>query len=196
MRRLIRRLLGLEQKIIPREEMEDESSSRQEGSETQTGEYSVPENLQLDGFYAVQFAQAEMYDLGNIEFIPHFILYDRKERIAVDVTSDVKPAPLLSATRPAEVMPPQDVNFIEEYLTGAVKPEFTDFPQGVRFFVARELSDACYIPLRERMVELQKARILLDRATNAFREQATKLRTKYLTSGQSRPELTRAMLPD
>jgi hypothetical protein len=189
MSNLIRRILGIERKDQPRDRFQDESQFEPEEPRTQTGEYSVPENLNPEGFYTVQIAQAEMYDLGNIEFISHFILYDRKERIAVDVTSDVKPAPLLSATRPAEVLTTQGVDTIEKYLTGEVKPEFTtDFPQGVNSFVARELSDACYVPLRARMVELRNARTVLDSATNAFREQATNLRTKYLSAGQNSSE--------
>jgi len=180
---LIRKILDLKQREPLREEHRDGSSSepRFKQEETQNGDYSVPENLQADGFYAIQIAQAEMYDLGNIEFISHFILYDRKEKIAVDVTSDVKPAPLLSATRPAEVLSLKGVDSIERYLTGVSKPKFTTaFPSGVRSFVARELADACYIPLRARMFELRNARLNLDSATNAFREQATHLRTRYL----------------
>ena len=50
----------------------------------QQGEYSVPSSMREDGLYAIQIAQSEMYDLGNIAFISHFLIYDRKERIAVD----------------------------------------------------------------------------------------------------------------
>jgi hypothetical protein len=190
---LIRRILGIKRKQEPKDRFRDESFES-EKPQTQRGEYSVPETLNPNGFYAVQIAQAEMYDLGNIEYISHFILYDRKERIAVDVTSDVEPAPLLSETNPAEVLTAENVATIEKYLTGEVKPEFTiDFPQGVNSFVAREISDACYVSLRARMVELRDARVVLDRATNAFRNQATNLRTKYLNVCQNSTSFIRVV---
>ncbi len=171
--------MGLQPKEEPREDKSTDAPFPEE--KKQKGEYSVPDTLNPEGFYAIQVAQAEMYDLGNIAFIPHFILYDRKQGIAIDVTSDVRPAPLLSETRPAEVIPREGVDGIEKYLTGEVKPEITvNFPSGVRYFVATELSDACYIPLRTRMVELRDARLTLDAATNAFREQAKHPRTKNL----------------
>lgn len=193
MKGLIRRILGMERRegpiTLPQDEsyFRDEPSFEPEEPRTQKGEYSVPETLNPDGFYAVQTTQAEMYDPGNFAFISHFILYDRKEGIAVDVTSDVKPAQRGSATRSVKVL--SHVNSIEKYLTGEVKPEFkAAFYQGVALgvysFVARELSDACYVPLRARMVELRDAGAVLDTATHAFREQAINLKTKDLFSVQ------------
>jgi hypothetical protein len=173
---LIKRILGIQKATkeddrINEEEEEDEQSS---------GEYSVPENLNPEGFYAIKASQAEMYDLGNIDFISHFILYNRKEKIAVDITSDVQPAPLLSATQPVDVLMPEGIETLEKLLTGKSKPQFCHY-SGIKSFVAHELNDPCYAPLRARMIEVRDARLKLNSATNAFREQASNLRSRYLS---------------
>ena len=58
-----------------------------------------------DRLFFVRVTQDEMYDLGNIESITHFILYNQTQGMAVDITSDVKQAPLLSAVPRMQVFP-------------------------------------------------------------------------------------------
>ena len=116
---------------------------------------------------------------NSTAFIPHFFIYDRKEKIAVDITSDIKPAPLLSATRPAEVMSNDTVELIEKYLTGEIKPEFnSDFPQDIEQFIAHEMNENSS-DLRERAVALKSAKITLDVAIESFRRDAVSVGKKY-----------------
>ncbi len=143
------------------------------------GGYLLPPTLRADGIYAIEISQAEMYDLGNIKFIPHFFIYDRQEKVAVDITSDIKPAPLLSATRPAEVTGGDVVELLEKYLTGEIKPEFTsDFPQGIKYFRAYDMNGDA-VNLRERITTLRNAKTILDDATKNFRADAVSVGKKY-----------------
>ena len=152
---------------------------KREEEKPSLGGYFLPPTLRVDGIYAIEISQAEMYDLGNIKFIPHFFIYDRQEKVAVDITSDIKPAPLLSATRPAEVMGNDAVELLEKYLTGEIKPEFTsDFPQGIKYFRAYEMNGGSG-NLRERIVALKSARTTLDTATENFRRDAVNIGKKY-----------------
>ncbi len=143
------------------------------------GGYFFSPPLRTDGIYAIEISQAEMYDLGNIKFIPHFFIYDRQEKVAVDITSDIKPAPLLSATRPAEVIGNDSVELLEKYLTGEIKPEFTsDFPQGIKYFRAYEMNRGSS-NLRERIVALKSARTTLDTAAENFRRDVVSIGKEY-----------------
>ena len=151
-----------------------------------SGEYYVPSSLKENGMYAIQISQAEMYDLGNIKFIPHFILYDRKNRVAIDITSDIRPAPLLSQTRPAEVLGEEAVDFIEQYLNGKTKPEYTEhLPQGIKLFRADEMNGRSY-NLRERTIALKSARATLDTAIENFRRDAISLGREYFPKEESK----------
>jgi hypothetical protein len=179
---LLGRLLGRREEKTP----QSVGSPRREDFQElevkyQQGEYSVPSPIREDGLYAIQIAQSEMYDLGNIAFISHFLVYDRKERIAVDITSDVKSAPLLSQTRPVEVCTnEEDIETLEEYLTGRTKPQFEeDFPQGIKSFRATELSKESYETVRTKLVALRTARASLDSAVEGFRTEIPDLKTRY-----------------
>jgi len=181
---LIKRLLGIKPPKVKSFAEREAPLSEIEEPVRQEGKYSVPETLNPEGFYAIQIAQAEMYDLGNIDFIDHFLLYDRKSGIGIDITSDIKAAPLLSATQPANVFSSDNVDLIENYLTGRVKPECSDFPgfpEGVKCFVAVELIGNKYEPLRENMVRLRDTQAQLKTLTDAFGNeiQGTGLKDSY-----------------
>lgn len=57
--------------------------------------------------WLIKGKQQEMYDLGNFAEIAHYILYDDATEVAIDVTSDVKQAPLLSQVQPGTVFGPE-----------------------------------------------------------------------------------------
>jgi len=183
MKGLVKRCLDLWNSISePSWSHEDEPSWENE-EQIHQGVYSVPKTLKENGFYSIQLEAAEMYDLGNFEFIAHFILYDRREKIAIDVTSDVQPAPLLSETAPAEVLHSESVESLEQYLTGKSTPEYTTFPQGMKSFIARELNDSKYDSLRRKMVSIRDARKSLDLAVKDFREQTKSSKNGLLNPG-------------
>jgi len=142
----------------------------------------VPERK---GFYAIKIVQAEMYDLGNIDNIPHFILYDRETRTAIDVTSDVNPAPLLSKTAPAEVLSDEgSIETLEGLLSGELQPTPNWRDAGgvpcVTGFSYEELTDEKYASMRRTMVELRAAKIQLDEKVEELRVGCMTLRQKYL----------------
>lgn len=70
---------------------------------------TVKTNLKLgiimkNELFYIELMQEEMYDLGNLSHITHYIVYDQENRIAVDITSDVDQAPLLSAVNRMEIL--------------------------------------------------------------------------------------------
>ena len=123
-----------------------------------------------------------MYDLGNVSCISHFVLYNRREKIAIDVTSDIQPAPLLSRTQPAELFSKECVENIEIYLTGEKKPKYNPhFISGIRSFIVEELVEPKYISLREKMIGIRDTKKSLDSAIDDFKREAMILRGVYLS---------------
>ena len=71
----------------------------------------------MDGkLFRLKITQAEMYDLGNIDNIDHYVLYDSSSKVAVDITAEVNQAPLLSEVRPYHVV--MDTSVIEGLMDG------------------------------------------------------------------------------
>lgn len=162
--------------------VEDEETRWQQEYEASfvDGVYDVEMPLDDKGFYAIHLAQAEMYDLGNIAFIDHYLLYDRGNRICVDVTSDVNPAPLLSRTQTAEVFDDKGVDSIEQMLNGCVKPRYSPKEiEGCSIFRAWTLGEE-YTSLRTQMKVVYEAHISLLSAVELFRTEAQILRGKYI----------------
>lgn len=118
----------------------------------------------MDGkLFAIKITQAEMYDLGNIADITHYILYDSGTRTAIDITAEVDQAPLLSRVEPYQVI--TETHFLEKYLSGEAKP-VKDWREGgvpsITGFEAQELVGEEYIPVRQSMAALRYAKKALD----------------------------------
>ncbi len=125
--------------------------------------------------FRIKVTQAEMYDLGNIDTIDYHILYDSGVRVAVDITAEVKKAPLLSEVRPYSVV--SDTSVLEAYLSGAKKPvknrnDASDIPYipCITGFEAKELVGEQYKPVRQTMVRLRDAQKSLDDRVGEMRE--------------------------
>ncbi len=125
------------------------------------GEYSVPPQLKDDGFYAIVRSTATGYmtamDYGP-PFPNQFILYDRGNKIAIDITCEDRSSRYYSGYNHPVLLSDSDIELIEKYLTGIQKPEYNDSPAGVKSFIAREEDDPKYVPLREKMRLLQQRR--------------------------------------
>ena len=144
-----------------------------EPSSKQQGKYSVPETLNPDGFYSIQYEKGEMLDLSASKFHSHFVLYDRKEKLALEVTSDIHPNVLFWPGRPPQFMFPDDVRMIEDYLTGKLRPVFDpEEIRGIRSFEVLELADSRHQSMRKRMTDLRDAQVSLDTAIDALRREA------------------------
>src|SRR3989338_4813781 len=114
--------------------------------------------------FRIKVTQAEMYDLGNIDNIDNHVLYDSGAKVAVDITAEVKQAPLLSKVRPYSVV--LDTSVLEAYLSGAEKP-VKDWNEAgcvpcITGFEAEELIGDGYTPVRQTMVRLRDAQKTLD----------------------------------
>ena len=114
--------------------------------------------------FRIKVTQAEMYDLGNISNIDHHVLYDSGAGVAVDITAEVKQAPLLSEVRPYKVV--SGASVLEAYLSGAEKPiknwqEAGNIPC-ITGFEAEELVGEQYNPVRQTIVKLRDAQKALD----------------------------------
>jgi hypothetical protein len=125
--------------------------------------------------YSLKITQAEMYDLGNIKDIPHYILYDSGSKIAVDITAEVEQAPLLSAVEPYYVI--FDTSVIEKLLSGEIKPVDNSYETnfGITGFESKELQGEEYEDLRETMIRLADARKFMERITANMRENCLRL---------------------
>lgn len=150
--------------------MSELATDHSPGAKTEEPVYQVPTVLLDQGFYAIELRQGEMYDLGNVAYIPHYIFYDRATGIAVDVTSDVKEAPLLSATQPSAIIPQESIATLEAFLTGAAKPEARDgaIAQGIGYFKATEVDSALAQSLRGSLANLAAAKRQHDEAVTSF----------------------------
>ncbi|MEK6846422.1 MAG: hypothetical protein AABY26_06695 [Nanoarchaeota archaeon] len=119
-----------------------------------------------DKLFFVKATQNEMYDLGNIMPITHFLLYNQTQKLAVDITSDVQQAPLLSAVPKMEVMSEKDVRNIEKIMVEGVKvPEEEDgcmLVTYVKQFECEELVGEQYAPIATAMAQLREAKTSLD----------------------------------
>ena len=73
---------------------------------------------EIGKLYKVELTKAEMYDIGNITQVVHYILYDSASRCAVEITAEVNQAPLLSRVRPYEILDGGSINALEKYLFG------------------------------------------------------------------------------
>ena len=147
-------------------------------------EISIP-TLRDDGIYAIIFAQAEMYDLGNIAFIKHYVLLDRKNKVAVDVTANVDQAELLSAVPRGAVLPPAGVQQLEHWLTGKEVPKYSlDFPTGVREFRAVEIKSANLEALRDGLKAIGDTRSAYDKAIDDFEKLFLTVRADVVSSTQ------------
>lgn len=125
-----------------------------------------------DRLFFVRVTQDEMYDLGNIEPITHFILYNQTRGMAVDITSDVKQAPLLSAVPRMQVLPKEGVETIEKLMgegfTKRKEGEELSVISAVRKFEYNPLEGDKYVPVAETMVRLNQTKSSLDDVMLSF----------------------------
>lgn len=136
-----------------------------------------PEKLSPDGIYAIRLTQAEMYDLGNIEWIDRYFIFDRKTGIAVDVTSMIDQAPLLSARENAAEVPEQGRDSLEAWLSGRKRPEYCEqFPQGVKRFSASEIDSAQAPIFRACMEKVAEFRAGLNAAVRSLEQEVLEVR--------------------
>jgi hypothetical protein len=164
----------------------NDSNSETKKSDIKFGECIIPKVINPEGLYVVKIMQAELFNPTN-EYITRLIIYDRKEKIAIDVTSDTRPSNTVSDVPNIQFLSSQGITSIDNYLTGVEKPMFGGgIFRGVSSFIARELADVCYNSLRLKLFELKNARLLFDTATNAFLENSASLRNNYSIS-ESKP---------
>ena len=136
------------------------------------------------GFWFVRLQQEEMYDLGNIAWIEHFLLVDADTHTAIDVTSDISPAPLLSETAPCDVLKPENVDFLLDVLVNGNIPEgwknpqkvdnvhgMEEYPRGP-IMMAREVSGSEFVAMRTAMLAVRQAREALNASVEAMRRLA------------------------
>lgn len=114
--------------------------------------------------FRLKIIQAEMYDLGNIDNISHYILYDSGSKIGVEITAEINQAPLLSKVSPYEVI--RDTSVIEGLMNGTIKPaknirEKRVFPH-ITGFEKKELTNKDYTKLRESMILLRDSQRTLE----------------------------------
>lgn len=114
--------------------------------------------------YKLKLTLTEMYDLGNLDDIDHYILYDSNSKIAIDITSDVKQAPLLSRVKPYTFI--RDSSKIEGILNGNIDIKDTD----LKGFEKEELNGEKYNIVREKMIQLNDAQKTLDSRIEELRE--------------------------
>ncbi len=121
---------------------------------------SLPPNLGKEAIVAIHYSQAEMYDLGNIGFIDHFVLFDRKTRVAVDVTAQIKQAELLSQMPRGCVGVEQFVEFLEGVICGDITlthvgEQGGGIPQGIRQFTVTQIAPEHFELVREAMSDMK-----------------------------------------
>ena len=114
--------------------------------------------------FRIKVTQAEMHDLGTIDNIDHYVLYDSGSRIAVEITAEVKQEPLLSEVRPYNLV--SDTSVLEAYLSGKKKPVNDWHDAGglpcIAGFEAQELIGEEYTLIRQTMLGLRDAQKTLD----------------------------------
>jgi hypothetical protein len=148
------------------------------------GKCMVPTELNPTGLYAliVQLVEESFFPASSGPYwMKRYFLYDRGEKILVDITYDLTNHSL-SETRLSEVLPFDSVDTYEKFLTGADKPTYSgsenDPVSGIGSFYAQELIGPKYVPLQERMIALRDAQAQFESTSRAFREQARTLKIK------------------
>ncbi|OGY55720.1 MAG: hypothetical protein A2912_01255 [Candidatus Buchananbacteria bacterium RIFCSPLOWO2_01_FULL_40_23b] len=185
--RLIRTLLSRKQRgfelhipdsVDGEDGCDDVGNNRNPYSEThfQLGEYDVPKILHENGFYAIHYSAAEAPDLC-FNFYERYVLYDRKEKICVDVSGDV----MGYSSVPPTLFENKAVDFMESLLVGTNRPLYRDEPaiEGMLFFRAWEL-EGSYDSLCGRMMKLRETRREYDVAVANLQTEAQILRRMYL----------------
>ena len=141
----------------------------------------------MDGkLHRLELKQTERYDAGNTGEFTHHILYDSGTRIAVDITAEVRQAPLLSRVTPYDVSADQDIELLETYLHKQAEP-VKDWQNAgvipcVTGFEVKELVGDNYTPVREGMIALKDARKVLDDKIRELRQYC--LRADLVTEQQ------------
>ena len=140
------------------------------------GEYDVPKILHDNGFYAIHYSAADAPDLC-FNFYEHYVLYDRKEKICVNVSGDV----MGYSSVPPTLFENKAVDFMESLLVGTNRPLYRDEPaiEGMLFFRAWEL-EGSYDSLCGRMMKLRETRREYDVAVANLQTEAQILRRMYL----------------
>ncbi len=143
-------------------------------------ELSLPQSIKKDAIYAITISQAESYDVGNIDFIPHYVLLDRSTGVAIDTTALISQAPLLSAVSEGRVLSKDESKQLDACLTGETIPQFSEgFPQGVNQFSAVEIPEEAVEALRSAMSQVAKAREAYDSAVRGFTEEVNGIRQLF-----------------
>ena len=160
-----------------------------------TGEYDVPKSLKDDGFYLIQYSLPIINESMKQSWVSMSFLYDRKERLAIMISSLDLYAVSFKSTAESIFQSIRDneyvegVEFIEEYLTGKLKPKYLikneGFLEGVKSFNAKELENIVLLPMRQRMLDIKKSRLALDEAANAFIKEAISLRGAFLPASEN-----------
>ncbi|MDI6722017.1 MAG: hypothetical protein QMD97_00545 [Candidatus Aenigmarchaeota archaeon] len=108
--------------------------------------------------------------------------------VAVDITAEVKQAPLLSRVTPYDIIPDEGVGVFEKYLSGEAKPVKDWHGAGyipcITGFEAEELVGEEYNPVREGMIALRDARKVLDDKIRELRQYC--LRTNLVSENPGR----------
>lgn len=179
-------------------------ASKVSGVESRANVVRLPKGDE-SGLFICKTGGAEMYDMGNLMWVDHFILFDERSRTAIDVTADVKQAPLLSRMLPGELVNEEGTEFWRQLVNGFVPRDwippslygmgtFEDLP-GAKApkgpaIVAMEVSGERFEEMRAVMVRLKIARQTLDREIEALRDAAKSsgmaeaLTPKQLPSGE------------
>ena len=93
--------------------------------------------------------------------LSHHILYDSFSKAAVDITAEVKQAPLLSRVQPYTFLDEELTGLLERLISGEEKPikdyhnqEMIDIPCVIGF-ESTKLDGSEYIPIRDAMARLK-----------------------------------------
>lgn len=139
----------------------------------------------------IRYQQMEMYDLGNLAWIARYVLLDAATETAVDVTQEIAPAPLLSATETGMVITASGVTLLRDVLRTGTLPEgvlrehagnvhgYHELPEGP-IFRARELGKE-FSAVRAHVNRIRAARAAFDDAVTDLKDAAKHLRVPRLT---------------
>jgi hypothetical protein len=177
---LVQKLFRKKRTVKPLDEKADENEP-----EMLNAEVAVPEKINPKGLYAIFFLQAEMYDLGNKQFIGHYLIYDERKQNAVDVTAHIRQAPLLSAVPKGKVL--DDCSDIRALLYKKRIPQYTN-NQGVKKFIALELASPVSEQIRNSLaalVDLDKTREV---ALNQFAQNLGAVRDVFFSNPRVNPQ--------
>lgn len=137
-----------------------------------------------DKLFYIKAKQTEMYDPGNLADITHYLLYNQTKGILIDITADVKQAPLLSEVEPMEFLGNKDVKLIEKLMKEGIKEPDPKLPLRpvtyVKEFECKELEGRMYGRLAETMTELYETNQALDINVKKMRKLCKKLDFSYI----------------